>query len=277
MQQLNIPLDTGSKVTMTSARVKAAKAAVKKIKKDKLDPDHIIFILDRSSSMGKMQEEAIDGFNTFLKSQQELPGKATFSLVFFDTDIMLVYDNADIKKVPNLDFNSYKPHGMTALYDAIGYTVDRYKTKKANKTIVAVLTDGEENASRKYLPYTVQQLLKSVQDEGKWEVLFLGANLDTAKFATSAGIKLNNTTGYDYTKKGVFDAINTASFAASAMRGATLNVNGSLMDSSNLSMAAIYDSLKSNSSVTAAVTTADVKTAGAQHGPARPKHGPTQS
>lgn len=257
MQQLNIPVDAGSKVTMTSARVKAAKAAVKKIKKEKLDPDHIIFILDRSSSMEKMKEEAIGGYNTFLSSQQELPGKATFSLIFFDTDIKFVYDNADIKKVAKLDEDSYKPHGMTALYDAIGYTVDRYKTKKANKTIVAILTDGEENSSRTYQPHVVQQLLKTVQDEGKWEVLFLGANLDTAKFANSAGIKLSNTTGYDYTKKGVFDAINTASFAASAMRGATLNVAGSVMDASNLDMSTIYASLKSNTTVTATTKVAD--------------------
>lgn len=243
----------GSKVTTTSARLKAAKASAKKIKKEKLDPVRIIFVLDRSSSMSSMREEAISGFNTFLAGQQELPGKATFSLVFFDTDVVLVYDNADIKKIPTLDAFTYKPNGMTALYDAIGYTVDRYKGRKAEKTIMAVLTDGEENSSRRYNSFSVQQLLKDVQGEGEWEVLFLGANLDTTRFANNAGIKLNNTTSYDYTKKGVFDGIVAANYAASAMRGATLSVGGSMMDASNLSMSQIYENVKSGATVTASV------------------------
>jgi len=250
MQQLNNPLDAGSKVMMTSARVKAAKAVAKKPKKEKLDPVRLIFILDRSMSMEKMREEAIQGFNMFIKTQQELPGKATFSFVLFDTDVVLVYDNADLKKIPALDYATYKPTGMTALYDAIGYTVERYKhAKKSEKTIVAVLTDGEENASRKYNAFGIQQMLKEVQDEGKWEVLFLGANLDTAKFANSAGIKLSNTTGYDYTKKGLVDVIVSASYATSAMRGATLSVGGAMMNANNMSMAALYDSVKAGTVV----------------------------
>lgn len=253
MEQLNITSHAmGSKVTTTSARVKAAKASAKRIK-EKLDPAHIIFIMDRSSSMSSMHEEAVSGFNTFLNGQKDLPGKATFSLVFFDTDVFLVYDNADIQKVPQLTMSTYNPNGMTALYDAIGYTVDRFKHKKAQKTIIAVLTDGAENASRRYNGAAVQQLLKDVEGEGGWEVLFLGANLDTAKFANSAGIKLSNTTGYDYTKKGLTDVINAANFATSAMRGATLNVGGRSMDSSNMNMASIYETLKSNASVTASV------------------------
>lgn len=250
MQQLNTPITAASKVAKTSARVKAAKAVATKPKKEKLAPVRLIFILDRSTSMESMREEAIQGFNQFVTSQQELPGKATFSFVLFDTDVVLVYDNADIKKIPALDYSSYKPQGMTALYDAIGYTVERYKdAKKSEKTIVAVLTDGEENASRKYGSYMVQQLLKGVQEEGKWEVLFLGANLDTAKFAQGAGIKLNNSTSYDYTKKGLSDVIASASYATSAMRGATLNVNGAMMSANNLSMSDLYNSVKCGNNV----------------------------
>lgn len=238
-------LNAGSKVVQTSARVKAAKASAKKIKKEKLDPVRIIFILDRSTSMGKMREEAISGFNQFLKDQQALPGKATFSLVYFDTDVTLVYDNADIKKIPPLDYGTYLPQGMTALYDAIGYTVDRYKhATKSVQTIVAILTDGEENSSRRYNSHTVQRVLKDVQEEGNWQILFLGANLDTVKFATNAGIKLNHVADYEYTKKGILDSICTASTATSMMRGVSANVGGKLMGANNIDMTALYDSVK---------------------------------
>ena len=144
-------LNAGSKVANTSARVKAAKAIAKKPKKEKLNPVRLVFILDRSTSMEQMREEAINGFNQFVKAQQELPGKATFSFVLFDTDVVTVYDDADLKKIPALTYDTYKPQGMTALLDAIGMTVERYKhAKKSEKTIVAISTDGAENASRKY-------------------------------------------------------------------------------------------------------------------------------
>ena len=248
MQTTTIEItEAGSKVTKTSARVKAAKAA-KKPKKEKLAPVRLIFILDRSTSMGKMQEEAIIGYNTFIRDQQALPGKATFSFVLFDTDVLLVYDNADLKKIPPLDFTTYQPRGMTALYDAIGYTVDRYKAApKSEKTILAILTDGAENASRKYNQWKVQEMLKAVQTEGEWEVLFLGANIDTAKTAVDMGIKLNRTVDYDYTKKGIVDSIHTASFAASIARGATVTLGDGLMmnsASANYSTQALYDSVK---------------------------------
>ena len=257
-QILNTPVSAASKVSMTSARVKAAKAAAKP-QKEKLDPVRIVFILDRSTSMEQMRDEAIQGFNLFVKAQQELPGKANFSFVLFDTDVTLVYDNANIKKIPALTRETFKPQGMTALYDAIGYTVERYKhAKKSEKTIVAVLTDGQENASRKYNAHSVQHMLKEVQDEGKWEVLFLGANLDTAQFANSAGIKLNNTTGYDYTKKGLVDVIASASYATSAMRGATLNVGGAMMDASTMNMESIYANVKAGAAVGTVIPKVDV-------------------
>ena len=41
----------------------------------------IIFILDKSTSMGFLKEQAIDGFNSFLKEQQSLGEKANLTLV----------------------------------------------------------------------------------------------------------------------------------------------------------------------------------------------------
>jgi hypothetical protein len=109
--------------------------------------------------------------------------------------------------------------------------------------------------------YTVQSVLKSVQEEGNWEVLFLGANLDTAAFARSAGIKLNNTTEYEYTKKGVLDGIVAASYATSVMRGVTLNVNGSAMNADNFDMTRVYQSVKNGElSDVAPTTTTTIKT-----------------
>lgn len=262
MERLNIdPQVMGSKVVSTSARVKAAKKSAKAIKEDSL-PVRLIFILDRSSSMETMRDEAIAGFNKFLSDQQEVPGKAVFSLVLFDQDVFLVNDSTDIRKMPPLNRETYVPNGMTALYDAIGYVIARYKHSPAAKTIVAVLTDGAENSSRRYDAQEVKSMIKDMETEGGWEVLFLGANIDVKQYAAAMGTKLNNSFGYDYTKKGIADGIATASLGASMFRGRSLNVGGQTMNASNMSLEAVYKSLKSGDAVTEAapVASTDDKT-----------------
>jgi hypothetical protein len=141
---------------------------------------------------------------------------------------------------------------MTALYDAIGYTVDRYKnTDVGSTTIVAILTDGEENSSHKYNGPSVQKLLKDVQEELEWEVMFLGANLDVRGFATAAGIKLNNTTAYEYSKKGLRDVLRSASYKAGMTRGMGYDLGGGvMMNASNADslggMSALYSATASS-------------------------------
>ena len=53
-----------------------------KLKQD--SPVHIVAILDRSGSMTSLVDASIEGFNSFLTQQQELPGEAKLSVVLFD-------------------------------------------------------------------------------------------------------------------------------------------------------------------------------------------------
>ena len=55
------------------------------------EPVEIVVIADRSGSMESIASDAIGGFNTFLKEQQDQPGSANFTLVLFDNLI----ENAD--------------------------------------------------------------------------------------------------------------------------------------------------------------------------------------
>lgn len=95
---------------------------------------HIAFILDRSGSMGSMAEEAIGGFNTFLKEQQKEEGEARFSLILFDHEYTPVVENRPIAEVDPMDANSYQPRGMTALLDAMGRTIDDLGQQLSNTT-----------------------------------------------------------------------------------------------------------------------------------------------
>lgn len=221
-----------------------------KAKKAKVKNVRILFILDRSGSMGSIKAETIGGFNAFVSEQKNVPGKALLSLVQFDNEYLVVHNNVPVQDVPELNDQTFVPRGMTALYDAIGITINHYKDEKIpknTKTILAILTDGGENASKEYTQAAAHNMIKAVQDDLGWDVLFIGANIDARAVGGSLGIKAAHTASFDYTAKGAMDAINTMSFATSSIRGMSNHyADGTLADASNLDMTKMYDSVKSN-------------------------------
>ena len=80
----------------------------------------IISIVDRSGSMQSILDDAIGGFNTFLRSQQAQPGEAKLSLILFDHEYQVVHQAVDIQQVEPLNQDTYVPRGSTALLDAVG-------------------------------------------------------------------------------------------------------------------------------------------------------------
>jgi len=83
----------------------------------------INFVLDKSGSMEGVRDATISGFNEFKNDQAREEGNAFFTLTLFDTRFMTVAEAVPVREVPDLDYSTYAPDGMTALYDAIGYTM----------------------------------------------------------------------------------------------------------------------------------------------------------
>ena len=92
----------------------------------------IAFILDRSGSMGSISEAAIGGFNQFLREQRKTKGIARITLVLFDDEILVPADNLPVSELVDLDTISYVPRGSTALLDAIGKTIKRFRKRIKN-------------------------------------------------------------------------------------------------------------------------------------------------
>jgi Mg-chelatase subunit ChlD len=110
----------------------------------------IVVIADRSGSMSVIRDDAIGGFNTFLKEQKAVKGAANLTLVLFDHEYLVAVDSQPIKKVVPLNNETYVPRGMTALNDSIGRAISALEAKNPNKAIVCILTDGQENQSREF-------------------------------------------------------------------------------------------------------------------------------
>jgi hypothetical protein len=53
--------------------------------------------------MSSIISDSIGGFNTFLKQQKELSDSATITVVLFDDNYEMLYDNVDIKKADELN------------------------------------------------------------------------------------------------------------------------------------------------------------------------------
>lgn len=165
----------------------------------------IVCILDRSGSMDSVANDAIGGFNTFLKEQQKMKGKANITTALFDHEYILLHDNVDIQNIPELNKDTYIPRGMTRLNDAIGRTlttiterIEKTKEKyRPNKVVVAILTDGYENDSKEFNTEKIKEMITKQEKENKWEFIYLGANQDAFAVGSTYGFHKNNSINFN--------------------------------------------------------------------------------
>ena len=164
----------------------------------------IAFVLDRSGSMECCQQAAIDGFNQFLTEQQNTEGLAKLTLVLFDDEYLVPVSSVPVQEVIPLTDDTYQPRNSTALLDAIGQTIDDLGRRFAalsekdrpGQVIVAILTDGLENASQRFNWKEIAGKIKHQTDTYKWVFLFLGANQDAIATAANLSIAANNAASY---------------------------------------------------------------------------------
>lgn len=93
------------------------------------------------------------------------------------------------------------------LFDAIGESFDLVG-KKQDGVFVNILTDGDENDSKKYSVEDVEELFSEAEDSN-WGVTFMGTTKDAVESAKSWGIKTGNTMQYSNDVMGTRSANNT--------------------------------------------------------------------
>ena len=175
-----------------------------------LNLTEIVFLMDRSGSMGGLETDTIGGFNAFIKKQTKMEGDTIVTAVLFDDKYELLYNGIEAKKV-KLSNKEYFVRGSTALLDAIGKTILDVgyrlsvigEENRPAKVIFVITTDGMENASREFTYGKVKELIKHQQDKYHWEFIFLGANIDATKEASNIGISKDNAFNYEASKDGV--------------------------------------------------------------------------
>jgi len=169
----------------------------------------IVFILDRSGSMGGLENDTIGGYNGFVKKQAEM-GQTSLTTVLFDDRYEILHNGIDARNVTLTD-REYFTRGSTALLDAVGKTIndvgkrlnETAEERRPGKVIFVITTDGLENASRKFSYDDVKKMITHQTEKYGWEFIFMGANIDVAEEGDKLGIKADQSFSFASTSKGL--------------------------------------------------------------------------
>lgn len=185
---------------------------------------HIGFVLDMSGSMGVIKEATKEGTIAYVKELRKTDSSAKLSLTAFDTILERWVDDEVIRNVKiNNVMESYHPRGGTALYDALGDTINRiakHSREKIvpgdglrNKVVIVVMTDGQENSSRTFSRGSINDLVRKFTKRGNWTFVYLGANVDAWAEARSMGIAAGNTMAYSTSRGSAMSALTSTARA----------------------------------------------------------------
>lgn len=189
--------------TNLESRVKALQArametASKEIEKRKKEKTEILFIFDKSGSCSGLESVTIDGFMDIIKKEQANDYNDLVTTVLFSNHEKIIHNRKPINTVKPF---TYRANGQTALYDCLFKNIMRIKESqerdavKPKKTLVVIMTDGEDNSSTIYNHQNVRQIIEERTKAG-WEFIYLGANLDIYYEAARLGIKSKNAVEY---------------------------------------------------------------------------------
>ena len=191
---------TGSKIVDPRFQLTGKGGAVP----DTLQPAELGFVLDRSSSMRGLVNEAVGGFNTLVDEQRTVTPPANFSASLFNYDVKLLYDAVPLSQVPSLTMSMYEPYGGTALNEGIGFMIQAVgkRAKRSTRVLIAILTDGAENSSRKFSQDDVLRMITYRRSTYDWQFVFIGP-ADALPYALSIGIPKSNVVAFNADPAGI--------------------------------------------------------------------------
>jgi len=192
-------------------------------------------LLDRSGSMFRHHAQTITAINGWIGKLRSSGEDIRLSFIQFDRhagEICLekVHVARRIAEVPDLEPADFSPRGDTPLIDAAMDTILAIAASlegprgEGVKVVIAIQTDGLENASRRYTWDDLKTEIARREAAG-WEFVFMGAGLGqtTYEMADMMGISAEKTISYgtDMAEtRAAFEAtaMNTVAYASGIMR-----------------------------------------------------------
>lgn len=172
-----------------------------------------LIILDESGSMDCVWAQTISNCNetlqTIFSAQKEFYATQDHFIsiyTFQDAGHLksrYLLRNRPIAEARMLTAKDYRPNGCTPLYDAVGETLtDLEAVAETHDDAVAsvtIITDGEENSSRRYSGSDVAKIISRLKEKG-WNFNIIGANIDVESLAKD--LHIDNTLKWEQTQEG---------------------------------------------------------------------------
>jgi hypothetical protein len=189
------------------------------------DLTHLYFLLDRSGSMQSIKSDIEGGFAAFVDEQRKGAGECRATLAQFDDVYEVVYADRPVADVPPLDL---QPRNMTALHDAMGRLITDAgqqlaampEDQRPGTVIVAIMTDGLENASKEWTSASIKALVEQQTNGFNWTFMYMGADQDAVEVGGSLGIARDHAVTYSRGKSR--EAIGAAAAKISKLRAARM-------------------------------------------------------
>ena len=170
---------------------------------------HYVLVADSSSSMADQIDEVRDELNIQIEKMRKESdtdnNPCTFTLRTFDSEVKNVHVNIPIEDVPKITTGDYKAGGMTALFDAIGSTIESIGELLGNRIdgeketlAMIIFSDGGENVSTKYDRAKIAALLDKYQNRPGFNIAFVGC--DPASFQDMDRVGFSSASRMMYSK-----------------------------------------------------------------------------
>jgi len=215
--------------------------------------NHIVFVIDASGSMQPVDTDVVKVFDGQIahlaQRSKEVDQETRVSVYLFNSVVQCLIYDMDVLRLPSLA-KMYKASGNTALIDGTMKAIEDLKLTPEiyadHAFLVYVLTDGEENCSRKYKPANLKSTIDTLKDN--WTVACLVPNALGEAEAKRFGFPAKNVQVWSTSTAGVQEVGEvirraTDNFMTARSQGMRSTRNLFSLDASNLNTTQVKRSL----------------------------------
>ena len=136
---------------------------------------HLMFLVDKSSSMFDHAKQIESVINNCINSQKNKSSEDRLSIFTFSHDFEVVMFDQYLNDAPK--FKDFEPKGTTYLYDSIATVIDgslKATRSRPNQTpFLIILTDGSDFKSEKNTEEMVRKKIHVTEKEENWKFIYL--------------------------------------------------------------------------------------------------------